>query len=699
MAVSLAMMAVPAKKGIWKTVRLADGTEVRVELCGDEFGHYWRAADGVGYQQSAETGVYERVDMQTLISRGEVRRAAAQQRRASVAPGGPQRIALGGTHDPYTGTKKGLIILVQFADKEFLEGHDRDLFDRIANEEGFSDSRGFVGSVRDYFLEQSGGQFTLDFDVVGPVTMPNGYAYYGSNDMFGNDRRVGAMIATACQSVDDEVDFSDYDWDGDGNVDQVFVLYAGRGENSGGGENTIWPHESELRYTSYGRTLKLDNVTINTYACSNELRTDTQIDGIGTICHEFSHCMGLPDMYDTAYGGNFGMAVWDLMDQGSYLGNGFIPCSYTSYERMYCGWQQPIELTADTDITGMKALSEGGDTYIMYNEGNRDEYYLFENRQRTGWDAGLYGSGLLIMHVDFDKSIWAYNYVNTTGSFNKHQRCTIFHADNSAGATAAEYAGDPYPYGSNNCLTLTSQPAATLYNANSDGSTMMDKSILDIERADDGTVSFSVRGNSNLSDNRPEGALFYESFDLCAGRGGNDGIWRSVGLGTAPLVPDNLGWTSPESYGGSACARFGSATQDGMAVTPAFEINGEAVMTFRAGLCTGDGNTLTLAINSGEATLSDDTFTMESAQWNDFTTTISGYGKVKVEFRTSQKRLYLDEVLVMPADKSAISGVKAGDNGQTDRRIYTLDGRFVGTDTSLLPKGIYIAGGKKIVKL
>ena len=129
------------------------------------------------------------------------------------------------------------------------------------------------------------------------------------------------------------------------------------------------------------------------------------IEGIGTICHEFTHCLGLPDIYDTAYGGGYGMGYWDLMNSGSYNSNGYIPAGFTSYEKMYCGWSQPIELKNDTVITGMKPLSEGGESYIIYNDANRNEYYLLENRQKTGWDAGIPGNGLLVIHVDYDPTL------------------------------------------------------------------------------------------------------------------------------------------------------------------------------------------------------------------------------------------------------------------------------------------------------
>ena len=306
------------------------------------------------------------------------------------------------------------------------------------------------------------------------------------------------MIATACEMADEFVNFKDYDWDGDGEVDQVFVLYAGLGEAAGGDVNTIWPHEWRLEGSDYGKTLTLDDVVINTYACGSELiqtgrsESSIMISGIGTICHEFSHCLGLPDMYDTG-GGNYAMANWDIMSSGSYNGNSFSPAAFTSYERMYCGWRQPIVLEKDVMVTNMKAIDEGGDFYIIYNDAAPQEYYLLENRQQTGWDEGLAGSGLLVLHIDFDVELWMYNLVNNTTGFdgyNKHQRCTVIPADNNFGNT--DVATDVYPYGGKDSLTNNSLPRAELYNLNPDGIHYTSKPITKI-KMEDGIISFEFQ--------------------------------------------------------------------------------------------------------------------------------------------------------------------------------------------------------------
>ena len=478
--------AVPARRGQWKTLRLTDGTEVRAQLMGDETLHYWQDANGFTYVCSDEEDMYVRAT-RAMESKLQAKRNARVARRM------PSRRAMESPHK-YTGKKKGLVILAQYPNKKFALGSDSLKFTRLLNERGFSEGS-FKGSVQDYFYDQSGGKFELDFDVFGPVTLPQAYGYYGKDvGEEGDDVRPGEMIIDACNLVDHMVNFADYDWDGDGWVDQVFVVYAGMGQADGGISATIWPHEWDL-WDAVGHTLNLDGVIINTYACGNELDGQEKLGGIGTFCHEFSHCLGLPDMYDTRpNGSNFGMGPWDLMDQGSYGGGGFRPAGYTSYEKMACGWQEPIVLSESTEVTGMKALSKGGDTYIIYNDNCKDEYYLLENRQLTGWDKELYGAGLLVLHVDYDEEAWEQNTVNNVSN---HQRCTIIHADNSDAWTYRGLKGDVYPYQRNDSLTNLSTPKASVFNKNTDGSRLMNKAVLDIKQNADGTISFKFRGTKD----------------------------------------------------------------------------------------------------------------------------------------------------------------------------------------------------------
>lgn len=524
-AFGAAANAVPAKK-LQKVITLTNGTQVSVELRGDEYLSWWEGTDGTAYRATADENVFEAFDLEAQKPAAAARRARAEQGRVarlarvknSLKGADDKMRGLGGDHITYKGVKKGLVVLVDFKNKKFADGHDLEYYKNVINGKDFSDEEeGYVGSVRDYFLAQSNGQFELDFDVVGPVTMSKNYGYYGNDGAYQKDEKVYEMIKEACDGIQDKVNLKDYDWDGDGEADQVFFLYAGLGQASGGSVGTVWPHESELRYWPCG-VLSYSTGKINTYACANELQPETQGSsryisaGIGTICHEFSHCLGFADMYDTTGGGGYGMSVFDVMDQGSYNGNGFVPCNYTAFERIYAGWVEAIELIDPATVKDMKSVSDYGRPFIMYNYKNTNEYFLMENRQNTGWDKGLYGSnGLLIVHVNYVPSRWANNSVNS--SAEKIQCCTVVNADGSRENTQYSLQGDLYPYEvkgvtMNDEFTDESEPAAKLYTKNSDNSYALGIPITNIKRSK-GSISFLVCGGdaNNVIDNTFNGVV------------------------------------------------------------------------------------------------------------------------------------------------------------------------------------------------
>ncbi len=506
---AVAAFAVPAKPGLTRTLTLADGTTVNAVLVGDEHGHFWRGADGKSYQSVAGTDFYQAVNSQGIIQKAQQRRTKANSRRTKRLT--PRRVGNGGT---INGKKKGLIILVNYQDVAFQSENNAALYRRIANEEGFSyqvnnSDYSFKGSMYDYFKAQSEGQFELTFDVVGPVTISREQAYYGGNNSQGNDMHPAEMVIEALKLVDSEVNFKDYDWDDDGEVEQVYVIYAGNGEADSYVADAIWPHEWTLGSANYygegEGPQTLDEVKIDTYACGGELNGGNLIAGIGTMCHEFSHCLGYPDFYDTDYSGGQGMGYWDLMCNGSYNDYGYQPAGYTSYERWVAGWKTPITLETTQTISDMAALQTyDSNAYVIYNKANNNEYYLLENRQKTGWDASLPGAGLLILHVDYDAEIWGGNQTNDDPD---HQRMTWIPADKEyqynedQGTKRYTFSGmahDPFPYGSFNAFGKNTTPAATLYNDNLDGTKFLDCSILNITQNNDGTISFNFNGESNV---------------------------------------------------------------------------------------------------------------------------------------------------------------------------------------------------------
>lgn len=694
----LSVWAVPAKRGVWCSLSLVDGTEVKAQLVGDEFLHYYVSKDGTKYVQDEATGLYRKMtDEVATRRRSAVRRAQAQGRQKRM-------LRKAQASNVFQGTKKGLVILAEFTNSKFKSGHDLALYERIANDENYSGNN-FRGSIKDYFKAQSHGLFELDFDVAGICQLQHTYAYYGKNSN-DNDVRAGQMVAEACLWAHEHgTDFSKYDWDGDGEVDQVFVLYAGHGEASYDKDpDTVWPHMHYLSASDYGKSLSLDGVTVDTYACSSELNGDGNLDGIGTFCHEFSHCMGFPDLYDTSYAGWFGMGDFDLMCSGSYNGDSKCPAGYSAYEKAECGWLTLKDMTnieQETSIVGVQPMSADGDAYIIKNKGHKDEYYILENRQKTGWDSYLPASGLMITHVDYDADIWDWNMPNTSGKYedanentktNDHQRLTIFRAGNSS----SDYgdSSDLYPYRGNNSLTKTSSPAATLYNTNSNGSKYMHVAIKDIAIASDGTASFTL--SKDVQEENPDtpvtpsgSTMLYESFNKCTGTGGNDGKFSGTIAG-ATASKDNydvVGWTSTSTiYEANKCVRLGKSGSAGNITSPSFTVKGTASLTFKAAAWNGskDGTNLKLSVSNG--TLSQSSVTMTRGSWTDYDVKITATGNVKVTFTAGSGRFFLDEVKVTDASTSGIQEISAS-RSSSIVAYYTLGGVQV---TAPSP-GIYLA--------
>lgn len=506
--------AVPAQRK-WITAQQRDGSTVTVMLQGDENRHFFVATDGVVLAKAldgsfvyADCGTKGIMPTHVLAHNVGERTSRELSFIKSLATPSllPRRIvrpntSFSGGQSEKLGSRKGLIILVQFKDVKFSRVDIKNVFDSIANYRGYHKGK-YQGSVRDYFIEQSRGKFDFSFDVVGPVTMSNNESYYGGNSGFGGDAAVDKMIVEACNAVDDSVDFRKYDSDGNGEADQVFVVYAGYGEAQYGPDWTIWPCEGKLE-SFYDTDEKHDGIRINTFACACELHGNKgkQIDGIGTMCHEFTHCFGIPDFYNTSNSSDYNMDAWDLMNQGAYNHGSYCPAGYTSYERWFCGWLSPIELKDSASISNMKALSTDGDAYIVYNDAYKDEYYLLENRQLTGFDSWLYGKGLLVIHVDYNKEDWGANTVNVD---SKHPRMAVIPADNIK--TYESVSTDTYPYTFMNgtmvldSLTDKSIPVAALFHENINGSMFMGKPINSVRQNADSTISF-LFGKSSMMDN------------------------------------------------------------------------------------------------------------------------------------------------------------------------------------------------------
>ena len=432
-----------------------------------------------------------------------------RQRGCRVGTPNPQSVThraplLQGGENPYVGERRQLVVLASFQDRDFAEDHEAALttWNKIFNAEDYNEGM-YVGSVRDYFLDQSYGQFNLSFDLVF-VELPDGHRKYRSTDY--DDEYSQYMVDDIVDVLQtQDIDWSQYDWDGDNFVDQLLIIYAGEGMNASNDPNTIWPHQWWLSqhlnletddssdYRSY-RTVGSDEQEyyIDSYCCVQEhVDYSGTKTSFGTICHEYSHCFGLPDFY---YGDTSVLGEWDLMDYGICSEQGFRPCGYSAHERMLMGWLTPVELVDAAAVTEVAALEDEPKAWLIRNDGAENEYYIIENRQQKGWDKQLPGSGILVSHVDYDKATWEFSAPNSPSK----KRYSIFPANNKARTWSA--SGWAYPYivtdyegnatVANDCLTDTSAPAATLNNPNAAGEYLMSKPITQMAVDADGLASF-----------------------------------------------------------------------------------------------------------------------------------------------------------------------------------------------------------------
>lgn len=455
---------------------LPDGSKLTILLRGDEYYNYTLSEDGYlireneqGYFTYVEvdaqgnqyaTGLRVRpkdsrpVEEQIFTSRmkafPDLQRQYSLRRAARESETGdePQRAY------PNTGSPKSLVILVNYTDIKFQVSSPQQAFTNLLNQEGYSENGG-KGSARDYFRTASSGVSSPEFIVVGPFNLPNDRAYYGGNNSSDDDQRPREMIADACIAASAAgVDFSVYDTDNDGIVDNVFVYYAGHNEAEGGPDESIWPHRWQLN-----TTLMLNGKRISGYACTSEMRgsSGTSMCGIGTFAHEFGHVYGLVDYYATNGANHHTLSYWNIMDAGAYLNLGRTPPTYSAYDRFYAGWLTPTLLKSPQDVV-LPDLKTSNKAYILTatdshnmsgTNPNPTEFILLEYRSRTGWDEYLPNSGMLATRIVYNRNDWYYNQPNNNASA---MGVDIIEAD-GVGSTNS-LAGDTYP-GSANISTFT----------------------------------------------------------------------------------------------------------------------------------------------------------------------------------------------------------------------------------------------------
>ena len=400
--------------------------------------------------------------------------------------------------NPYIGDRRQLVILVAFADRSFKDDETTtmELWDKIFNTENLTEAP-YKGSVHDYFFAQSYSQLNLTFDLQ-YVQLSENCEKYRSWDMryddpADNDDNSQYLVQDIMEVLKTrDIDWSLYDWDGDGYVNQLLIVYAGEGMNDGGGKNSIWPHQWWLseHLKDHQPDVYCDPVNVNygdkdylvdSYCAIEEIGGSYA--SFGTICHEYSHCFGFPDFYNSA---TRYVGAWDLMDDGNYNGGGYCPPGYSAHERMLMGWLDITELSEPTVINDLGSLEEQSQAYLIRNDGYANEYYIVENRQQTGWDQYLPGSGIVIFHIDYDEDVWENGLPNKPS----HKRYTIIPANNITSYSRKDAVEWTYPYGENDSLTNLSKPAASLLHENIDGTKFMNKPIWNME-VTGGVASFT----------------------------------------------------------------------------------------------------------------------------------------------------------------------------------------------------------------
>ncbi|MBR5639484.1 MAG: M6 family metalloprotease domain-containing protein [Muribaculaceae bacterium] len=458
-----------------------DGSTLQLILVGDEFYHFNTTIDGYTIVNINGTWEYATKDGERLVSSGVmahnpasrdtkemqlvasldkrlVDKAATTQARENRATRDKKNQQNRDNREPVVDYSafRGLIVLINFNDRQFLMDNPNDFYNQLCNTEnytGFYHNGRFqrcTGSVRDYYYDNSMGQFDPNFDIAGPVNL--NYSCYEGND------KAREIFKAALDSIDDQVDFSLYDADNDGEIDMVFFLVAGYASSySGNNSGYLWPHMSYLIDWWSGwppQPYIYDGKRMGTYASSCEIygwesQHSTMPNAIGTICHEFGHVLGLPDLYDTDYSDSGGESNhpgdWDVMAGGSYSNYGRTPVGYSLWERMELGFTDTPEELILGEKT-LSALNESNTGYMMQSP-SEFEFFLFENRQPNKWDAALPGHGLVITRVDYsNEEVWWSNEVNCNPSHNYYELIR------SSGAGSGEV---PFP-GSRNVTLINS---------------------------------------------------------------------------------------------------------------------------------------------------------------------------------------------------------------------------------------------------
>lgn len=729
----LTAAAVPARKGV-RTFLQADGTEISLYLVGDEFQHTFATLDGLSVMRcddgnfhyrtaagvsgitahnSSQRTEYENEFISLNVADISVSRVMNVPRTDGNRMAKRRMVMREQSQVPNSGSPRVPVLLLQYKDYKFKDSNPNQVFKEFF-ETGST-------SARQYFVDQSNGKYTPEFDVYGPYTLSGNRSVYGGNDYYGDDKGVGRMVGEGCQGLNPQIDFSRYDNDGDGECDVVIVLYAGNGEASSYDEdceNAVWPCQWNLTSSDFGKSLTLDGTKVDKFAVFNELNGAdmSRIDGIGTFCHEFSHCLGLPDFYDTEYGPHFGMGPWSLMDYGPYNNDGYTPIGYSAYEKSFMGWIDIEEGEENTQYT-LPVFNSGsiqGDRAVrLTNPADPNEYFILENRACQGWDEYMPAEGLMISHVTYNRSAWSDNVVNNYDM----QRMTLVPADGDLKLDKINYEGETYytfneesllgdlwPYGDATELTDTSTPAVKLNSGRTLG-----KPVTEIVRNDDGTVSFWLMKAKAPSVAMPVNVRHKVESETSAtvlwDAGDDTEVTYTVEVKTHRDITYELvistdftdaghGWTASgftETTDGGT--RLGSSKQQGKLISPSFTTDSEGSVTvmFRANYYSGDESGVKVSLTDAGGNIIDTQTLQLTARPEDYKVLFNGRPEtaVKVSFETvaQKKRLYMLSADIYTGDAMEMSAQRISEEIFA-RTLTGITGTSV-TITDLPAKGVY----------
>lgn len=463
-----------------------DGTEVAVIKKGDENAHKIYNLEGDELQLTEEGWL---VKVAKVIAPLNMDNTESGEGTDEIIP--PKKYIFDGTPFPSEGEPHAIVVLVEFKDYTFTMKDPKGFYTNMLNGSFFAEY-GATGSARKYFIDNSNGIFKPKFDVYGPVQLSQEARYYGNNDSYGNDMRAHEVCIEACDALDAEVDFSQYDLNDDGYIDNVYFIYAGYGEADSMYRFTIWPHSANLETFELGKSYVYDGKILDRYGMSNELDYSFgRPDGIGTFVHEFSHVLGLPDLYSTVYNGAFTPGEFSCLDIGSYNNRGRTPPHYSAFERYSLGWLTPEEFTATGDYR-LETVNTSNSAYIIKNPDTDSEFYIFENRQKEAWDTYIPGHGMLVWHINFNQLAWNDNIVNNNVNY---QRVDIIEADNMK--SSSNYDGDTFP-GASGVTQFDFETSPSLQFL---GGLKTNFALSEIAESEEGLITFHVEADfSGISD-------------------------------------------------------------------------------------------------------------------------------------------------------------------------------------------------------